>query len=50
MANAFSWCRTNRNDIYLSWSGDLKQFQIEATATDPDDGAFYHRYRRQHEE
>jgi photosystem II stability/assembly factor-like uncharacterized protein len=38
MANAFSWCRTNRNDIYLSWSGDLKQFQIEATATDPSTG------------
>jgi hypothetical protein len=38
MDNAFSWCRTNRNDIYLSWSGDLKQFQIESTATNPDTG------------
>jgi hypothetical protein len=38
MANAFSWCRTNRNDIYLSWSGDVKQFQLEATATDSDTG------------
>ncbi len=36
MSNAFSWCRTNRNDIYLSWSGDLKQFQLEATAYDPE--------------
>lgn len=38
MANAFSWCRTNRNDIYLSWSGDIKQFQLEATATDAETG------------
>src|SRR5512136_1508986 len=38
MANAFSWARTNRNDIYLSWSGDVKQFQLEATATDSETG------------
>ncbi|MDM8001175.1 MAG: hypothetical protein QUS33_14595, partial [Dehalococcoidia bacterium] len=38
MANAFSWARTNRTDIYLSWSGDLKQFHLEATATDPESG------------
>ncbi len=38
MANAFSWCRTNRNDIYLSWSGDIKQFQLESTATDAETG------------
>lgn len=39
VSTAFSWVRTNSNDVYLSWSGDIKQFQIEATATDPVTGA-----------
>jgi hypothetical protein len=35
MTTCWSWCRTNRHDIYLSWSGDLKLYQVESTATDP---------------
>ncbi|MBN2099088.1 MAG: hypothetical protein JW753_05765 [Dehalococcoidia bacterium] len=38
MATSWSWCRTSRMDIYLSWSGDIKLYQVESTATDPDTG------------
>ena len=38
MTGSWSWTRTNSNDIYLSWSTDIKIFQIESTATDPETG------------
>lgn len=38
MTTSWSWCRTNRHDIYLSYSGDIKLYQIESTATDPETG------------
>ena len=38
MRTSWSWCRTNRHDIYLSWSGDIKLYQVESTATDPETG------------
>jgi hypothetical protein len=31
----FSWMRTNRNDIYLSWDVACKLYKVTATATDP---------------
>jgi hypothetical protein len=39
MTTSWSWCRTNRHDIYLSYSGDIKMYQIESTATNPVTGA-----------
>jgi hypothetical protein len=34
----FSWIRTNRNDIYLSWDTSSGTYKITATATDPSTG------------
>jgi hypothetical protein len=31
----FSWMRTNRNDIYLSWDVACKLYEVTSTATDP---------------
>ena len=39
MTASWSWTRTNSHDIYLSWSSDIKIFQVESTATDPVTGA-----------
>jgi hypothetical protein len=35
LQGSFSWTRTNRNDIYLSWDVDTKLYKITSTATDP---------------
>ncbi|MFC2068245.1 hypothetical protein ACFLTP_04485 [Chloroflexota bacterium] len=34
----FSWTRTNRNDIYLSWDTSGGTFKVSSTATDPSTG------------
>jgi Tfp pilus assembly protein PilX len=34
----FSWVRTTRNDVYLSWSGAGGIYRVTANATDPDSG------------
>lgn len=39
MTSSWSWTRTNSHDIYLSWSTEIKIFQVESTATDPENGA-----------
>ncbi len=36
----FSWTRTNRNDIYLSWDVSLKVFKIVSKAVDPTSGKY----------
>lgn len=38
LKGSFSWIRTNRNDIYLSWDTDCELYRITATATDADTG------------
>ncbi len=35
---AFSWLRTNRHDIYLSWDLASGTYKVTATAQDPDTG------------
>lgn len=32
---SFSWIKTNRNDVYLSWDVDCKLYRITSTATSP---------------
>ncbi len=39
MTTSWSWTRTNSHDVYLSWSTEIKLFQVESTATDPVTGA-----------
>ena len=38
MDTSWSWCRTNGTDPKLAWSDDIKLYQVESTATDPDTG------------
>ncbi len=35
-SSSWAWCRTSSNtDCHLSWSNDIKMFQVKSTATDP---------------
>ncbi len=36
---SWAWSRTNNDICYLSWSNDIKMFQVKSTATDPVSGA-----------
>ena len=38
MATSWSWCRTDGTDPKLAWSDDIKLYQVESIATDPDTG------------
>ena len=38
MTTSWSWCRTTGTDPYLAWSDDIKLYQIESTATNPETG------------
>jgi hypothetical protein len=38
MTTSWSWCRTTGTDPKLAWSDDIKLYQVESTATNPDTG------------
>jgi len=39
MSGAWSWSRALSNDIAVSWSGDMKLYQVTSTAQDPATGS-----------
>jgi hypothetical protein len=38
MTTSWSWCRTTGTDPKLAWSDDIKLYQVESTATNPETG------------